>query len=84
MIIFLAIYLLIGGVYTAYGFIKAEKKYSIKGDVKDILSDHDLVGVLLAALTILLFLLICIVGVAIWPISIIYDCIIKILINKIR
>ena len=83
MIIFLTIYLLIGGIYLAYAFIKAEQIYQFNKDITDMLSDHDWSSVLCVVLLILMWLLLGVLCVTTWPIWMIGSDAMM-LINKIR
>ena len=71
MIIFLAIYLLIGGVYAVYSFIKAETIWRFNKDITEMLSYHDWIGVLGAVLLMLLWMFLGVLVIATWPIFVI-------------
>ena len=82
MIIFLTIYLLIGVAYTAYAFIKAETIFRFNKDLTEMLSSHDWIGVLIVALTMLLWMFLGVLIIATWPIFVI-GSVVMVSINKI-
>lgn len=71
MIIFLVIYLLIGGVYAVYSFIKAETIWRFNKDITEMLSYHDWIGVLGVVLLMLLWMFLGVLVIATWPIFVI-------------